>query len=132
MTVDYQVSNDGKLYFLISVRSSEGKDGHFEILVYSKDRKEPKIIELKLDDYVLRDTYMYEDKSNNIVVAGFYSKKGNPSIDGAYMVKLDAASGKFAKLGGGYYEIPSELIKSFMTDKQKEKLEKKEKKAGGK
>ena len=130
-TVDYQVSNDGKLYFLISVRSAEGKDGHFEILVYSKDRKDPKVIELKLDDYVLRDTYMYEDKSNNIVVAGFYSKKGNPSIDGAYMVRLDAASGKFAKLGGGYYEIPSELIKSYMTDRQKEKLEKKEKKNEG-
>ncbi|HLC83598.1 MAG TPA: hypothetical protein VJI69_07195 [Bacteroidia bacterium] len=130
-TVDYQVSNDGKLYFLISVRSSEGKEGRFEILVYSKDKKDPKIIELKLDDYILRDTYMYEDKANNIVVAGFYSKKGNPSIDGAYMVKLDVANGKFSKLGGGYYEIPSELIKSFMTDRQKEKLEKKEKKNEG-
>lgn len=130
-TVDYQVSNDGKLYFLINVRGAEGKEGHFEILVYSKDKKDPKVIELKLDDYILRDTYMYEDKANNIVVAGFYSKMGNPSIDGAYMVKLDVANGKFSKLGGGYYEIPSDIIKSFMTDKQKEKLEKKEKKNEG-
>ncbi len=130
-TLDYQVSNDGTLYFLINVRSSEGKDGRFEILVYSKDKNEPKVIELKLDDYALRDTYLYEDKANNIVVAGFYSKMGNPSIDGAFMVKLDVSSGKFAKIGGGYYEIPSELIKSFMTDRQKEKLEKKEKKNEG-
>ncbi len=129
--LDFVVSNDGKLYYLISVRGAEGKEGRFEILVYSKDRKEPKVIEVSLDDYILRDTYLYEDKANNIVIAGFYSKKGNPSIDGAYMVKLDAASGKFAKLGGGYYEIPSELIKSFMTDRQKEKLEKKEKKNEG-
>ena len=76
---------------------------------------------MKLEDYTLTDTYLYEDKTNNIVVAGFYSKKGNPSTDGAFMVKLDATSGKFTKLGGGYYEIPSELIKSFMTDRQKEK-----------
>ncbi|MCX6297057.1 MAG: hypothetical protein NTX97_13550 [Bacteroidetes bacterium] len=131
--IDYQVSNDGKLYYLISVTDAEGRDGgsHFEILVYSKDKKDPKIIELKIDDYTPKSTYLYEDKSNNIVVAGFYSKKGNPSIDGAFMVKLDAASGKFAKLGGGYYEIPSDLIKSFMTDRQKEKLEKKEKKNEG-
>lgn len=129
-TLDYVVSNDGKLYYLISVRGAEGKEGRFEILVYS-DKKDPKIIELKIDDYIARDTYLYEDKENNIVVAGFYSKLGNPSIDGAFMVKLDVANGKFAKLGGGYYEIPSELIKSFMTDRQKEKLEKKEKKNEG-
>ena len=131
--LDYQVSNDGKLYYLVSVRESDerGSDSHFEILVYQKDKKEPKIIELKLEDYTLTDTYLYEDKTNNIVIAGFYSKKGNPSTDGAFMVKLDAMSGKFTKLGGGYYEIPSDLIKSFMTDRQKEKLEKKEKKNEG-
>lgn len=131
--VDYQVSNDGKLYYLIRVDDVEGKDyrSHFEILIYDKNKKEPKIIELKIDDYSPRTTYLYEDKSNNIVVAGFYSKKGNPSIDGAFMVKLDATNGKFSKLGGGYYEIPSDIIKSFMTDKQKEKLEKKEKKNEG-
>ena len=131
--LDYQVSNDGKLYYLIRVSDSDERssDSHFEILVYQKDKKGPKIIELKLEDYTLTDTYLYEDKTNNIVVAGFYSKKGNPSTDGAFMVKLDATSGKFTKLGGGYYEIPSELIKSFMTDRQKEKLEKKEKKNEG-
>ena len=132
-TVDYQVSNNGKLYYLIRVEDAGGKDyrSHFEILVYEKGKKEPKIIELKIDDYSPRTTYLYEDKNNNIVVAGFYSKKGNPSIDGAFMVKLDATNGKFSKLGGGYYEIPSDIIKSFMTEKQKEKIEKKEKKNEG-
>ncbi len=132
-TLDYVVSNDGKFYYLIQVFDTEGRgaDSHFEILVYQKDKNEPKIIELKIDDYTPRDTYLYEDKKNNIVVAGFYSKKGNSAVDGAFMVKLDASTGKFGKLGGGYYEIPSELIKTFMTDRQKEKLEKKEKKNEG-
>lgn len=131
--LDYQISNDGKLYYLVRVRDGEGRDGgsHFEILIYDKGKSDPKIIELKIEDYVARTTYLYEDKSSNIIVAGFYSKKGNSAIDGAFMVKLDAASGKFAKLGGGYYEIPSELIKTFMTDRQKERLEKKEKKNEG-
>ncbi len=131
--LDYQVSNDGKLYMLLRVIESEGKasGSHFEIFVYEKGKNEPKIIELKIDEYTPRSTYIYEDKNNNIIIAGFYSKKGNPSIDGAFMVKLDVTNGKFSKLGGGYYEIPSELIKSYMTDKQKEKLEKKEKKNEG-
>lgn len=132
-TVDYQVSNDGKLYYLIRVFDAEGRDAesHFEILVYEKGKKSPKIIEFKIDEYTARTTYLYEDKSNNIIVAGFYSKKKNPSIDGAFLVKLDVANGKFSKVGGGYYEIPSELIKTYMTDRQKEKLEKKEKKNEG-
>ncbi|HEY0031468.1 MAG TPA: hypothetical protein VGC65_11960 [Bacteroidia bacterium] len=131
-TLDYQVSHDGKLYYLIRVFPEEkGGDSHFEILVYEKGRAGPKIIELKTEDYYPTSTYLYEDKSNNIVVAGFYSKKGNPSIDGAFMVKLDASANKFTKLGGGYYEIPSELIKTFISDRQKEKMEKKEKKNEG-
>ncbi len=131
--LDYQVSNDGKLYYLIRVVDGEGRGAgsHFEILVYSKDKKDPKIVELQIEDYVARTTYLYEDKTNNIIVAGFYSKKGNSAIDGAFMVKLDVASGKFSKLGGGYYEIPSDLIKTYMSDRQKEKLEKKEKKNEG-
>jgi hypothetical protein len=132
-TMDYQVSNDGKLYFLIRVYGEKGTDAenHFEILVYEKGKREPKIIQFAIDEYTPRTTYLYEDKMNNIVVAGFYSKKKNPSIDGAFMVKLDAANGKFTKIGGGYYEIPSDLIKTFMTERQKEKIEKKEKKSEG-
>jgi hypothetical protein len=131
--IDDVVSNDGKLYKLIKVIDVEGKDelSHFEILVYEKGKPEPKIIELKIEDHVARTTYIYEDKANDIVVAGFYSKIGNGAIDGAFMVKLDADSKKFTKLGGGYYEIPSELIKTNISDRQKEKMDKKEKKNEG-
>lgn len=132
-TLDYQVSNDGKLYYLIRVFDAQGRgaESHFEILVYEKGKKDPKIIQFTIDEYTPRSTYLYEDKTNNIVVAGFYSKKKNPSIDGAFMVRLDAASGKFSKIGGGYYEIPSEIIKTFMTDRQKDRMDKKEKKGEG-
>jgi len=132
-TIDYQLSNDGKLYFLIKVIDIPGKDelSHFEMLVYENNKKEPKIIELKLDEYIHKSTYLYEDKKNNIVITGFYSKKGNPSIDGAYLVKINTDNGQFSKVGGGYYEIPTEIIKSYMSDRQKEKLDKKEEKNAG-
>lgn len=129
--LDYEVSDDGKLYYLISVNGGDGQDSHFELLVYENAKNKPGVVEIKIDENIPRNVYIYEDKKNNLVVAGFYSKKGNPSIDGAFMVKLDPSTKKISKVGGGYYEIPSEIIKSFMTDKQKEKLEKKEKKNEG-
>ncbi|MBL7882613.1 MAG: hypothetical protein JNL69_00980, partial [Bacteroidia bacterium] len=132
-TIDYQLSNDGKLYFLIKVIDVAGKDeiSHFEMLVYEKGNKKPQIIELKLEEYVHKSTSLYEDKKSNIVISGFYSKKGNPSIDGAYLLKLEVSNGQFSKVGGGYYEIPSDIIKSYMSDRQKEKLNKKEEKNAG-
>jgi hypothetical protein len=82
------------------------------------------------------------------VVAGFYSNRakekdknysnltasgsehtynhGTPSVDGAYMVKLDVEKGQTIKVNGGYYEIPSDIIKSYVSDREKRKLEKKE------
>jgi len=153
--LSYTLSDDGKVYLLAKVfdsdnRKETGKDKkaptyHFEVLVYQKGSKSPKIIEIKIDSYFPREAYIYEDDNHNIVVAGFYAKKastvsysynpftgfggGSPgSIDGAYMVRLDVEKGQTVKVNGGYYEIPSEIIKSYASDREKRKLEKKEEK----
>ncbi len=131
------LGDDGKYYQMIKVYEDDRKkeatkdkkpNYHYEVLVFEKGQAQPKIVEIKLENYFPEDTYIYEDVNHNIVVAGFYSKGVNSPTDGAYMVKLDVANGTIAKLHGGYYEIPSDVIKSYMTDRQKEKIEKKEKK----
>jgi len=133
----YTLSDDGKIYLLAKVfendeRKAKTKDGkpnyHFEVLVYSKDSKVAKPIEIKLDNYFPQDAYIYEDATHNIVIAGFYSKSVNGSDDGAYMVKLDVEKGSVSKLNGGYYEIPSDVIKSFTSAREKKKMDKKESK----
>lgn len=153
--LSYTLSDDGKVYLLARVfenanrkEASKEKDKqvpayHFEVLVYQKGSKTPKIIQIKIDNYFPREAYIYEDESHNIVVAGFYAKKSvgvsisyniffgvgggfpNP-IDGAYMVRLDVDKGQAVKINGGYYEIPSEIIKAYASEREKRKLEDKE------
>jgi hypothetical protein len=141
----YTLSNDGKVYLLAKVYEGESKkDGakdktkanyHFEILIFQKGVKTPKSVELKLENgFFNKDAYIYEDSKHNIVIAGFYGKptnvKGGESVpvQGSYVVKLDVEKATISKVNGGYYEIPSEIIKAFSSDREKRKLEKKEEK----
>lgn len=133
----YTLSDDGKVYLLVRVfendeRKAKTKGGkanyHFEVLVYSKESKTPKAIEIKLDKYFPMDAYIYEDPTHNIVIAGFYSKVLNGTDDGAYMVKLDVEKASVSKLNGGYYEIPSDVIKSYSSAREKKRMDKKESK----
>lgn len=135
----YTLANDGKVYLLAKVYEGVNpKDGkskdkkepnyHFEILVYDKGVKTPKTIEIKLDNNFPKSAYIYEDASKNIVIAGFYGRAANKPVDGAFVVKLDVASGTVSKVNGGYYEIPSDIIKSFTSEREKRKMEKKEEK----
>jgi hypothetical protein len=148
----YTLSDDGKVYLLAKVFDSddrkEGKSKkepsyRFEVLVYQKGSKTPKIIQIKIDSYFPKEAYIYEDINHTIVVAGFYAKNRSTTefsydffrgsgfsspnpIDGAYMMRLDVEKGIAAKLNGGYYEIPSDIIKAYASEREKRKLEKKE------
>ncbi|MCW3072401.1 MAG: hypothetical protein JWO44_2291 [Bacteroidetes bacterium] len=141
----YTLGNDGKVYLLAKVYEGESKkDGakdktkanyHFEVMVFQKGVKTPKSVEIRLENgFFNKDAYIYQDSKNNIVIAGFYGKptnaKGGESIpvQGSYMVTLDVEKSTISKVNGGYYEIPSDLIKAFSSDREKRKMEKKEEK----
>ncbi len=138
----YTVTNDGKVCLLAKVyEGDDKKDGakdktkpnyHFEVIIYQKGAKSPKIAEIKLDNYFNREASIYQDKTGNIVVAGFYGQNGKTQgIDGTYMLTLDIEKGSVSKVNGGFYEIPSDFIKTFMSERQKKKAEKKEEKDDG-
>lgn len=135
----YTLANDGKVYLLAKVyeginpKEGRGRDKkapnyHFEVLTYDKGQKDPKMVEIKLDNRFPKSAYIYEDLTGNIIIAGFYGKGVYKPVDGAFMVKLDVTSKSVSKVNGGYYEIPSEVIKSFTSEREKRKLEKKENK----
>jgi hypothetical protein len=133
----YTVGNDSKVYLLAKVYETERPketdknsqpNFHFEVLVYDKGVSEPAIIKLKLDEYFPKEVYIYEDAKQNIVVAGFYGKSLYGPILGAYLVKLDIKDGVASKINGDFYEIPKDIIKSYVSDREKRKLEKRENK----
>jgi hypothetical protein len=133
--IGFILSDDGAVYLMAKVYEGdtpkEGKDKkkpnyHFEILVYKKGAKTPKIIKIKLDNYFPTEAWVYENTNHEIAITGFYSKALNKPVDGAYMVKLDVETGTFTKIKGGYYEIPSDVIKAFTSEREKRKMEKQE------
>jgi hypothetical protein len=135
----FTLTNDGKVCLLAKVYEGEvekkGKNKvppkyHFEVFVYQKDGKEPKKIEISLDNLYNKEAYIYET-NNGIAIAGFYGQERGRGIDGAYTVTLDIDKAVISKLNGGYYEIPTEFIKSFMSDKEVEKTEEKMDEEGG-
>jgi hypothetical protein len=135
--LDYTLSDDGKVYVSAKVFKNENqreetRDGevnyHFEVLVFQKDNPAPKTIEINVDGKFPTGATIFEDVNHNIVIAGFYSKKAYGEIDGAYTVKLDVERATISKISGGYYEIPSEVIKSYTSSGEKRRLDKKERK----
>lgn len=132
----YTLGDDGTVYLLARVYNDdtqkESIDGlpnyHFEVIMYNADNVKPKIIKVSLDNNFPKEAYIYENEKHDIFVSGFYSKGANKPIDGAYMVTIDTKQGISMKPEGGYYEFPSELIKSFMSDREKKRAEKREQK----
>ncbi|MDF2437936.1 MAG: hypothetical protein K0Q95_2312 [Bacteroidota bacterium] len=131
----YTLTNSGKVCLLAKVYEGESKkDGakdktkpnyHFEVIVYDKGSKTPKKIEIKLDNYFNKEAYIYEDGKGSIVVAGFYGQKVGAGVDGSYILSLDVDKATISKVNGGYYELPSEFLKTFMSERQLKKAEEK-------
>ena len=132
------LSDDARVYLLVRVYEGDNpKEGrkdkekpnyHFEVLAYDKGRPAGRPFKIQLDNNFPTEAWIYETKNHEIAIAGFYAKGFNKPVDGAYMVKMDPEKGTFSKMNGGYYEIPSDVIKAFTSDRERRKLEKKEKK----
>lgn len=132
----YLLADDGTVYLMARVyegiNPKDGKDKkkpnfHFEILTYKKGGQKAKTASVKLDNnFFPTEAWLYEQDDHSLTLAGFYSKAMNKPVDGAYMLKFDPETGTFAKVKGGYYEIPSDIIKSYTSEREKRKLEKEE------
>lgn len=130
----YTLGDDGTVYMLAKVFNDDTRkehtDGlpnyHFEVIMFNAQNTKPKIIKVSLDNYFIKEAYIYENEKHEIFVTGFYSKLLNKPIDGAYMFTINTAQGIAMKPEAGHYEFPSEIIKSFMSEREKRKTEKKE------
>lgn len=130
----YTLGDDGSVYLLAKVYNDDTrKDSyegmpnyHFEVIMYNANNLQPKIIPVKFGDFFPKEAYIYENEKHELFVTGFYSKALNKPIDGAYMFTIDTKQGIAMKPESGYYEFPAEIIKSFMSEREKRRTEKKE------
>lgn len=130
---DYAVDNKGDGYILAKVyegkKKDKNKDGsvnyHYELLRASAGSKELKVIKIKGENRFLHDLFLTEDFEGNLVCAGYYSNSSAYSSDGIFITKLDA-EGSLRNIHKGFYEFPSEILKSFLSERTQKKLDKKE------
>lgn len=133
--LDYTLADDGKVYLSAKVFKTDSqrektKDGevnyNFEVFVFQKDMKQPKTVSISVDGKFPTWASIFEDVNHNILIAGFYSKVANGDVEGAYAIKLDVESAKMTKVNGGYFEIPTAVIKQNTRLGEQKRLDKKE------
>lgn len=133
--LDYAVTDEGIVYLLARVyegetprekRSRTAPNYHIEVFRYDGQSADPQIIQIALDGYVPKTARVFETLQGEILVAGFYAKALNKPTDGSFVLSLDETSKKMSLKNGGIFEIPSELIKSFVSSRELRRLERKE------
>ena len=133
---DFSVDGKGNAYLLAKVYDSDarkekdkatGKPGyHFEVMKFTKDRKEITHTTIAVEDYFVKQPSLIEDGANNMVIACTYSKKaGSGGTDGIFLAVADQ-DGKVTKYKNGYYEFPIAELEKFESARTKRKMEKKD------
>lgn len=132
--VDYTVDNEGNAYLLAKVFDGSRKiekgatepNYHYELIRFSNGSGSVKTIPVKLSKFI-NEIYITENQQGELVLSGFYSAVRGNSSDGVYIVKIDK-EGNVSNVKKGFYEFPNEILKQYVSAREKSKLEKKEQK----
>lgn len=133
--MSYAVTEDGKVYLLAKVYEGDSPEEgrrrkepnyHFEVLIYDGKSDKAEKLEVKLNGFVPRSLSIFETPKGEILLTGFYAKDLRKPADGAFVLELDPARKSTSLKNGGIFEIPSEIIKSFTSGREKRRLERQE------
>lgn len=130
--VDYVVDADENVYILAKVyKEHEDKnnpDYHMELLKLAPNGEKFQKFKITLNDKFVRNLRLYDDKSNNLLCAGFYyNTEKYTGSDGIMLVKIDKSS---FQMKTRYYEIPLSVISKYESSRTVKKATKKDAKDG--
>lgn len=128
---EYKLSNTGELFVVTKVRK---KDEPEYVKFYKVNEDDIKALEINLKGNYVNQLSIALDEKDNFVVSGFYGKpyvrgesKGTGVI-GIFFVIMDPKTEEI--LNSGFNEFDQAFIMEGMTEKQKEKTEKRKEKKG--
>lgn len=124
------IDNEGAVYLkCIVYNEKRRKKRHGEpnykylLLKYTKDADTPDEYTINLPDKFITDVSFSLLNNNDITCSGFYSEKGTYSIKGVFYVSIDATSKQIKKQSTKEFSI--DVLVANLTERQKEKVEKK-------
>ena len=136
--LDYQLDNEGNLYFLTKVFHDDSNDDkkrskdevanyHIELFFIKNGTDEIKISKFENKDKFITKLWLFDSPQNFLVCGGFFNNgKGNLNdSDGVLAFKIDKQGKIYDSVS---HEIPVELINQYESEKTKKKNAKKEEK----
>jgi hypothetical protein len=130
--IDYTVDSDGNVFVLTEVmkdgetrRYDRDDNPNFDYQLVSVSQSGVSVDASDIDvkgKYVTQVNF-FEGKDNTLLLAGFYGNKRGVQVDGIFYCAVDK-SGSQADFKS--FEIPTELIKQFMSQRSQDKMDKKE------
>ncbi|MBY0427229.1 MAG: hypothetical protein K2Q22_16460, partial [Cytophagales bacterium] len=119
--IDLQLTNKGDVLMLAKVfegKRRETKKGEedpnytYQLLLFSKNNKTPKVIIINTGTNFIQSSYIYEDKNGSIFFMGYYGKTKDAGVDGIFTMKMkDFSSGKFSS--SQFTEFSNEMLLAF-------------------
>ncbi len=137
--LDYEVDSRGNIYMLTQVKLNNSLDGEkskenknayrYELIRVNQKDNTLQAIKIALDGKYTNSVLLTEDLNHNLVISGYYSnKKNGGSSDGAYIIKLELDDkNSVKKLNTTYCEFPADVLKAYENNRQKKKMDKKNK-----
>ena len=129
----FLVDDDGNFYVMGKLYKDKVKDrvrgqvNYMYHIISFADKGNSKIdYEVKLADNYITDITITKNDNNDILCAGFYSKKGQASIDGSFFLTLDPAT-KSVK-ASNLKEFDIEFMTEYMTEGQEKRAKRREEK----
>ncbi len=117
----------GKLYKEKVKEYKRGKQNFsYHLLAYTNNGENKVDYEIKLDDKFITDISFSINENGDIIAGGFYSKKGNFSVDGAYYLVLNGQTKEIKN--SSFKEFDIDFITQGMTEKEEKKVRKKDEK----
>jgi hypothetical protein len=132
--IAYTVDKLGNTYILAEiykdettkrVTSSGAPNFRMEIIRVDKDDQSLSNTEVELKSKFITNLGFFEGRTGNLILAGYYGNKNNGGTDGLFMFNVDE-NGEISEAQTA--EIPVAVMSKYISEKAKDKMEKKESK----
>ena len=130
--IDYAIGSNGDVFILTEVMK-EGETRKFDregnpnfdnqLIAISESGVDVNASEINVQGKFVTQASFFEGKDDALMIAGFYGNKRGIQTDGIFYCSL-TKDGKQADFKN--FEIPLELIKQYMSQRNQERLERKE------
>lgn len=128
----YTIDGSGNTYVLAEVYNDDTqkrktRDGdpnyRLELIKVDGSSQEVSTSKIVVGDKFVTDVGFFEDAQSNIVIAGYYGNTFGAGTDGVFMARI-SAGGELDDVVT--YEVPTEVIKKYMSSWAQKRMDKKE------